>query len=92
MWNSFEAIRKGLTEVTEKDNNEPTNFRCPLQCQISMNLVFHISEDGSKIELKHCASLKTSVKSSRKCFLHLNWMRLASNASWLDSSIGRAAV
>ena len=22
-----------------------------------MNLVFHISEDGSEIELKHCASL-----------------------------------
>ena len=92
VWNSFEAIRKGLTEVTEKDNNETTNFRCPLQCQINMNLVFHISEDGSKIELKHCASLKTSVKSSRKCFVHLNWIRLASNASWLYSSIGRAAV
>ena len=57
-----------------------------------MNLVFHISEDGSEIELKHCASLKTSVKSSRKYFVHLNWMRLASNPRWLDSSIGRAAV
>ena len=30
--NSFKAIRKALTEVTEKDNNETTNFRCPLQC------------------------------------------------------------
>ena len=30
VWNSFEAIRKGLTEVKEKDNNETTNFRCPL--------------------------------------------------------------
>ena len=26
-----------------------------------MNLVFHISEDVSEIELKHCASSKTSV-------------------------------
>ena len=26
------------------------------QCQINMNLVFHISEDGSEMELKHCAS------------------------------------
>ena len=37
-------------------------FRCSLQCQINMNLVFHISEDGFEIEvplvplclLKHC--------------------------------------
>ena len=36
-----------------------------------MNLVFHISEDGSEIELKHCASSKTSVKWSRKYFVHL---------------------
>ena len=26
-------------------------FRCPLQFQINMNLVFHISEDGSEIEM-----------------------------------------
>ena len=57
-----------------------------------MNLVFHISEDGPKIELKHRASSKTSVKLSRKYFVHLNWIRLATNPSWLDSSIGRAAV
>ena len=25
-------------------------FRCSLQCQINMNLVFHISEDSSEIE------------------------------------------
>ena len=56
-----------------------------------MNLVFHLFEDGSEIELKHCASSKTSVKSSRKYFVHLNWIRLATNPSWLDSSIGRAA-
>ena len=36
-----------------------------------MNLVFHISEDGSEIELKYCASSKTSFKSSRKYFVHL---------------------
>ena len=37
-------------------------FRCSLQCEINMNLVFHISEDGSEIDvplvpscfLKHC--------------------------------------
>ena len=57
-----------------------------------MNLVFHISEDGSEIELKRCAFSKTSVKSSRKYFVHLNWIRLATNPSWLDSSIGRAVV
>ena len=45
------------------------------------NLVFQISEDGSEIELKHCASSKTSVKSSRKYFVHLNWIRLATNPS-----------
>ena len=33
-----------------------------------MNLVFHISENGSKIELKHCMSLKTSVK----CQINMN--------------------
>ena len=51
---------------------EYATFRCSLQCQINMNLVFHISEDGSEIELRHCASSKTSVKSSRKYFVHLN--------------------
>ena len=59
---------------------------------LKMNLVFHISEDGSEIELKHCASSKTSVKLSRKYFVRVNWIRLATNPSWLDSSIGRAAV
>ena len=46
----------------------------------------------SEIELKHCASSKTSVKSSKKYFVRLNWIRLATNPSWLDSSIVRAAV
>jgi hypothetical protein len=44
-----------------------------------MKLVFRISEDGSGIELKHCVSSKTSVKSSRKYFVNLNWIRLATN-------------
>ena len=55
----------------------------------NMNLVFHMSEDGSEIELKYYATSKTSVKSSRKYFVHI---RLATNPNWLDSSIGRAAV
>ena len=59
---------------------------------MNMNPVFHISEDDSEIELKHCAPSKTSVKSSRKYFVHLSWIKLATNPSWLDSSIGRAVV
>ena len=66
-------------------------IRC-LKRDLNSHLVFHISEDGSEIELKHCASSKTSVKSSRKYFVHLNWIRLATNPSWFDSSIRRAAV
>ena len=31
-------------------------FRCRLQCQINMNLVFHISEDGSEIPIWECIS------------------------------------
>ena len=47
-----------------------------------MNPVFHICEDGSETELRHCASLKISnVKSSQKYFVHLNWIRLATNRS-----------
>ena len=42
-----------------------------LQCQNNMKLVFRISEDGSEIELKYCASSKTSVKSSRKYFVSI---------------------
>ena len=57
---------------------------------ICMNLVFHISEDGSEIELKHCAFSKTSVKS--KIFRALKLDKTRYQSSWLDSSIGRAAV
>ena len=39
-------------------------------------LVFHISEDGSDIELNHFVSSKTSVKSLRAYFDHLNLIRL----------------
>ena len=49
-------------------------------------------EDGSEIELKHYASSKRSVNWSQKYFVRLNWIRLATNPSWLDSSIGRVAV
>ena len=63
-----------------------------LQCQINTNLVFHISEDGSEIELKHCASSKSSVKSSRKYFVHLNWIRLATNPSCLSKRIFRCSL
>ena len=45
-------------------------FRCFLQYQINMNLVFHISEDGSETDKRP----QTSVKSSRKYFVHLNWI------------------
>ena len=31
----------------------------------------HISEDDSEIEKEHCTSSKTSVRSSRKYFVHL---------------------
>ena len=84
--------RKLTVKCYLKSRSRQRIFRCRLHCQINMNLVFHISEDGSEIELKHCASSKTSVKWSRKYFVHLNWIRLATNPSWLDSSIGRAAV
>ena len=47
---------------------------------------------GSGIEFKHCASLWISVRSLRKYFVHLNWIRLATNPNLFDSPMGRAAV
>ena len=44
-----------------------------------MKLVFPISENDSEIELQHCSSSKTSVKSSRKYFVHLKGIKLATN-------------
>ena len=44
------------------------------------------------MKLKHCVSSKTSVESLRKYFVHLNWIRLATNPRQFDSSMGRAAV
>ena len=41
---------------------------------------------------KYFRAIGSSVKSSRKYFVHLNWIRLATNPSWLDNSIGRAPV
>ena len=34
-----------------KSRSRQRIFRCSLQCQINMNLDFHISEDGSEINL-----------------------------------------
>ena len=39
---------------------------------LNLYIVFHISEDGSEIESKHCTSLETSVKSSRKYLVRLS--------------------
>ena len=59
---------------------------------VNLDISFHISQNGSEIELKYWVSSKTSAKLSRKYFVHLNWIRLATNPNSLDSSIGRAAV
>jgi hypothetical protein len=56
----------------------------------NMKLVSHMSEHDSEIELKQWVSSKTSVKSSRKFFVHLNLIRLATNSGWPDSSMGKA--
>ena len=40
------------------------------------------------MELKHCASSKTSVKSSRKYFVHLDWIRLARvHLHWYNTGV-----
>ena len=60
-------------------------FKCTKYFRDDLTLVF--KETSVK------SSSKTSVyKSSRKYFVHLIWIRLATIPSWLDSSIGRAAV
>ena len=41
-------FRDDLTLVFE-DAQCFNSIRCPLQCQINMYLVFHISQDGSEI-------------------------------------------
>ena len=43
-----------------KSRSKQRIFRFSLQCQINMYLVFHISENGSEIELKHCVSSKAN--------------------------------
>ena len=73
----MQLLEKYLKSLNPAQANE--FFVGLLQCQNNMKLVFRISEDDSEIELKHCASYKTSVKSSRKYFVHLNWIRLATN-------------
>ena len=64
------GIEKHINETSSEDINALRRNSGSRVCQINMNLVFHISEDGSEIELKHCASSK-----------HLNWIRLATNPS-----------
>ena len=62
---------KGQTGSNPTRLNE---FFVALSCARSNehDLVFHISDDGSEIELKHCGSSKTSVyKLSQKYFVHL---------------------
>ena len=49
---------------------------------------FNNCELSSRLPIEDERS-KTSVKSSRKYFVHLNWIRLATNSSWFDSSIRR---
>ena len=45
-------------------------FRCRLQCQINMNLVFHISEDGSEMVSASCPSLE--YHSEKLAEIHCN--------------------
>ena len=53
---------------------------------------------NAPLKLSTCSGLKktrltkTSVRSSRKYFVHVHWMRLAADPSWLDSSVGQKAV
>ena len=72
----FNVIYPNLTCIAD-----PQCFNSILEPSSEINIVFHISEDGSEIELKHCASSKTSVKLSQKYFVHLNWIKLATNPS-----------
>jgi hypothetical protein len=50
---------KTSMEVVYANGKTKVQFVSRLQCQNNMKLFFRISEDGSKIELKHCASSKT---------------------------------
>ena len=48
------SLRVGYVETQRcefKSRSRQRIFRCRLQCQINMNLVFHISEDGSEVSL-----------------------------------------
>ena len=79
--------RRALSQLYFRTNLRDTKYQ--FHSMNNIKLVFRISEDGSEIELKHCASSKTSVKSSRKYFVHLNWIRLATNpvhsiAQWVE--------
>jgi hypothetical protein len=53
------------TESVQNLSSNPARanefFVARLQCQNNMKLVFRISEDGSEIELKHCASSRQAL-------------------------------
>ena len=49
-------------EIKSEFNSKQRIFHCSLQCPINMNLVVHISEDGSEIESKHCAKIFRTLK------------------------------
>ena len=42
-----------------------------------------------QVESKHCASSKTSVKSSRKYFVHINWFELFLSPSIIYLSVAK---
>ena len=48
-------------------SSNPARYNEFIVVLCSVRLVFHISQDGSKIELKHCASSKTSADLNTMC-------------------------
>ena len=76
LWEASQALRKVEREFGGKNHSPGQHTRRRMSWgywkgrRLSTDLldengrVFHISEDGSEIELKHCASSKTSVKLS----------------------------
>ena len=48
-----------VLKFSEPSRSRQRIFRCRLQCQIDMNLVFHISEDGSEINILFCGYRST---------------------------------
>ena len=63
-----------MSDITTKHNRQKK--QCNKKGIKDLVIVFHISEDGSYLELKHCMSSKASVK---KYFLLLNWIKVITN-------------